>query len=76
MRQAAAHYRRTPPATRVAERVITDQIPAAVTSSPYRGIGAFFKGRGGVDVGPRRAPAVLISMTSRQCNLGVSAQLC
>ena len=32
---------------RVMERVITDQIPAAVTSSPYRGIGAFYEGRGG-----------------------------
>lgn len=32
---------------RVAERVITDQIPAAVTSSPYRGIGAFYEGWAG-----------------------------
>lgn len=45
------------------ERVITDQIPVAVTSSPYQGIGAFYEGLGGVDVSPCRAPAVLISMT-------------
>lgn len=43
MRPAAAHH--SPP--RVTERVITDQIPTAVTSSPYQGIGAFYERRGG-----------------------------
>lgn len=61
---------------RVAEQVITDQIPAAVTSSAYRGIRAFSEeGRGGVDVSPSRAPAVLISRTSPQCKLERSSQL-
>lgn len=43
MRPAAAHHSRP----RVMERVITDQIPASVTSSPYQGIGAFYEGWGG-----------------------------